>query len=289
MKTWFITGISSGFGRLMTEKLLAIGDRVAGTLRDLSAADDLKAQYGDRLWLAALDLTHTGEIRPTADAAWAAMGNIDVVVSNAGYGLLGAAEEVTDEQVRHQIDTNLLGAIQLVRAVLPHMREQGHGRILQVSSLGGQVTIPGSSLYHATKWGIEGFMETVAQEVAVFGIGCTIVEPGSARTGFRSRSAKVGPRIPAYDASPSRRINHILNDTSLHSPGDPGKMVDTMIASVVEEPAPLRLTLGSDSYQHITRTLTTRLAQLQAQRDLACSTDCADQGNSPRFFQPDES
>ncbi|MER6526211.1 SDR family oxidoreductase [Streptomyces sp. NPDC001508] len=289
MRTWFITGISSGFGRLMTEELLATGDRVAGTLRDLSAADDLKAQYGDRLWLAALDLTHAGEIRPTADAAWAAMGHIDVVVSNAGYGLLGAAEEVTDEQVRHQIDTNLIGSIQLVRAVLPHMREQGHGRILQVSSLGGQVTIPGSSLYHATKWGIEGFMETVAQEVAVFGIGCTIVEPGSARTGFRNRSARVGPRIPAYDASPSRRINDILDDTSLHSPGDPGKMVDAMIASVVEEPAPLRLALGSDSYKHITRTLSTRLAQLQAQRDLACSTDCADRGNGPRFFQSDES
>lgn len=285
MKTWFITGISSGFGRLMAEKLLAAGDRVAGTLRDLSAAEDLKAQYGDRLWLAALDLTYTSEIRPTVDSAWAAMGQIDVVVSNAGYGLMGAAEEVTDEQVRHQIDTNLLGAIQLVRAALPHLREQGRGRILQISSLGGQVTIPGSSLYHATKWGIEGFMETVAQEVAVFGIGCTIVEPGSARTGFRNRSAQAGPRMPAYDASPSRQINHILDDTSLQSPGDPDKMVEAMIASVSVEPAPLRLALGSDSYEYITRALTNRLSQLQAQGDLARSTDCADQGNSPSFFQ----
>ncbi|WP_338145760.1 SDR family NAD(P)-dependent oxidoreductase [Streptomyces scabichelini] len=186
------------------------------------------------------------------------------------------------------MDTNLIGSIQLVRAVLPYMREQGQGRILQVSSLGGQVTIPGSSLSHATKWGIEGFMETVAQEAAVFGIGCTIVEPGSARTGFRDRSARVGPRIPAYDASPSRRIKDILDGTSLHSPGDPGKMVDAMIAGVVEEPAPLRLALGSDSYQHITRTLSTRLAQLQAQRDLACSTDCADRGNGPHFLRPQE-
>ena len=96
MRTWFITGISTGFGRVMAEKLLAAGDRVAGTLRDLSAADDLKAQFGDRLWLASLDLTHTDAIRPTVDAAWAAMDRIDVVVSNAGYGLLGAAEEVTD-------------------------------------------------------------------------------------------------------------------------------------------------------------------------------------------------
>jgi len=288
MRTWFITGISSGFGRVMAEKLLAAGDRVAGTLRNLAAADDLKAQFGDRLWLAALDLTHTDAIRPTVNAAWTAMGRIGVVVSNAGYGLLGAAEEVTDAQVRHQIDTNLLGSIQLVRAALPHLREQGGGRILQISSLGGQVAIPGSSLYHATKWGIEGFMEAVTQEVAVFGIGCTIVEPGGARTGFRNRSAIIGPRIPAYDNSPSRKINHIVDDTSILSPGDPVKMVDAMISSVEQDPAPLRLTLGSDSYWYITKSLTARLVQLNAQRELAFSTDCADQGNSPRWFQSDE-
>jgi NAD(P)-dependent dehydrogenase (short-subunit alcohol dehydrogenase family) len=286
MRTWFITGISTGFGRVLTEKLLAAGDRVAGTLRNLSDADDLRAHFGDdRLWLAPLDLTHTDEIRPTVDAAWAAMDRIHVVVSNAGYGLLGAAEEVTDAQVRHQIDTNLVGSIQLIRAALPHLRAQDGGRILQISSLGGQVTIPGSSLYHATKWGIEGFMETVAQEVAVFGIGCTIIEPGAARTGFRNRSAVVGPRMPAYDISPSRRINDIVDDESTLSPGDPAKMVDAIIACVEQEPAPLRLALGSDSYSYITKALTARLAQLEAQRDLARSTDSADQGSSPCWFQ----
>lgn len=238
MRTWFITGIGTGFGRVMTQKLLAKGDRVAGTLRTVSAADDLKGQFGDQLWLATLDLTDTNAITSTVDAAWATLNRIDVVVSNAGYGLLGAAEEVTDAQIRHQIDTNLIGSIQLVRAALPHLRAQGGGRILQISSLGGQVTIPGSSVYHATKWGIEGFMETVAQEVAVFGIGCTIIEPGSARTDFRNRSAVVGPRIPAYDASPSRRINEIVDDPSLLSPGDPAKIVDAIIASVDQDPAP---------------------------------------------------
>ncbi|CKI67267.1 SDR family oxidoreductase [Mycolicibacterium smegmatis] len=287
MRTWFITGMSTGFGRLLTERLLAAGDRAAGTLRDLSSADDLKEQFGDRLWLAPLDLTHTHEIRPTVDAAWAAMHRIDVLVSNAGYGLLGAAEEVTDAQIRHQIDTNLLGSIQLIRAALPHFRAQHSGRILQILSLGGQVTIPGSSLYHATKWGIEGFMEAVAQEVAVFGISCTIVEPGAARTGFRNRSAVVGPRIPAYDRSPSRRMNDIHDDKSITSPGDPVKMVDAMITSVEQDPAPLRLALGSDSYSYIKTALTTRLAQLEAQRGLALSTDAADQGNSPNWFQSD--
>jgi len=135
-------------------------------VRDPSVMDDLKATYGERLWLATLDLSLTVSIRDVVERAWAALGTIDVVVSNAGYGLTGAAEEVTDEQVRHLIDTNLLGSIQLIRAALPHMRAQGRGRILQVSSMGGQVAVPGWSLYHAAKWGIEGFLDLVAQEVA---------------------------------------------------------------------------------------------------------------------------
>ena len=273
MRTWFITGISSGLGHEMTEQLLTAGDRVAGTVRTPSAVDDLKVQHGDRLWLATLDVTDADAIKTTVDAAWAAAGRVDVVVSNAGYGLLGAAEEVTDEQIRHQIDTNLLGPIHLLRAALPRLRAQGGGRILQISSLGGQVTIPGSSMYHATKWGVEGFVETVAQEVAVFGIGCTIVEPGSARTGFRHRNAVVGPRIADYDASPSRRLNDVIDDTSLLPIGDPAKMVAAVITSVDHEPAPLRLALGSDSYEQITRSLTDRLAQLEGQRELALSTD----------------
>nr|MEC6698380.1 SDR family oxidoreductase [Sphingobium sp. SJ10-10] len=276
MRTWFITGISRGFGRLMAEKLLSTGNLVAATVRNLHAVDDLKAQFSDRLWLAPLDLTDGSAIRTTVNAAWQDLGRIDVVVSNAAYGLFGAAEEVTDAQIHHQIDTNLLGSIQLVRAALPHMRAQGGGRILQISSLGGQVAIAGGSLYHATKWGIEGFMEAVAQEVAVFGIGCTIVEPGSARTSFRGQGAISGPRIQAYDASPSRKVNRLIEDGSVLSPGDPAKMVDAMIDSVEQNPAPLRLALGSDTYSHMAQMLATRLGQLEAQRELACSTDWND-------------
>jgi NAD(P)-dependent dehydrogenase (short-subunit alcohol dehydrogenase family) len=126
---------------------------------------------------------------------------------------MGAAEEPTDEQVRHQIDTNLVGSIQLVRAALPHLRAQGSGRILQLSSMGGQVAFPGASLYHATKWGIEGFFDAVAREVAVFGIGCTLIESGGARTDFRDRSARVADTLAAYDASPSRMINRVRLNT----------------------------------------------------------------------------
>jgi NAD(P)-dependent dehydrogenase (short-subunit alcohol dehydrogenase family) len=231
-RTWLITGINSGFGRGMTERLLARGDRVAGTVRDLTSVEDLQQHYGDRLWTARLDLTETAEIRRVVDEAFAAFGTIDVVVSNAGYGLFGAAEEATDEQVAHQISTNLMGSIQFVRSVLPHLRKQGGGRILQLSSFGGQAVLPGGSLYHAGKWGIEGFIDAVAREVAVFGVGCTIVEPGRARTDFRFRSAQLTTPIENYDKSPARFAHRMLANRKDASPGDPDKMVDAMIASV---------------------------------------------------------
>jgi NAD(P)-dependent dehydrogenase (short-subunit alcohol dehydrogenase family) len=164
-RNWLITGVSSGFGRIMAEQLLARGDRVAGIVRNLSVMDELKAKYGSQLLFAKLYLSETAAIRGVVDLAFAALGHIDVVVSNAGYGLMGAAEDMTDEQVRHQIDTNLVGSIQLIRAALPHLRAQGGGRILQLPSMSGQVAFPGGSLYHATKWGVEGFLDAVAQEV----------------------------------------------------------------------------------------------------------------------------
>ena len=274
-RTWLITGVSSGFGRVMTEQLLARGDHVAGTVRDLAVIDDLKARYGEQLWLAELDLSDMPMIRPV-DRAYSALGHITLVVSNAGYALMGAAEEMTDAQVRHQIDTNLVGSIQLIRAALPHLRAQGGGRILQLSSMGGQVASPGGSLYHATKWGIEGFLDAIAQEVAPFGIGCTLIEPGGARTGFRHHSAQFAPQLAAYDVSPSRMVNRFIADTnSPPPPGDPVKMVQIMIASADREPAPLRIALGSNAYQVMHAQLSARLASLEAQRELAFSTDFA--------------
>ena len=278
-RNWLITGVNSGFGRIMTEKLLARGDRVAGTVRDLDAMDDLQRRYCERLWLAKLDLADTQAIRGVVDRAYAALGRIDVVVSNAGYGLMGAAEEMTDAEVRHQIDVNLVGSIQFVRAALPHLRWQGGGRILQLSSMGGQVAFPGGSLYHATKWGIEGFLDAVAEEVAPFGIGCTLIEPGGARTDFR-RSARLACEFAAYDRSPSRMVSRIVADKGQVSPGDPAKMVEAMIASVDEEPAPRRIALGSDAYRVMHAQLSARLAALEAQKDLACATDASTEGDS---------
>lgn len=273
-RTWFITGVNSGFGRHMTEQLLARGDRVAGTTRQPGSMDDLKARHGDLLWLAHLDLTDAPAIRRVVDEAFAALGRIDVIVNNAGYGLFGAAEEFTDAQIAHQLDTNLTGSIQVARAALPHLRAQGGGRILQVSTMGGQATFPGGSLYHAGKWGIEGFADALRQEVAAFNIGVTIIEPGSARTGFRYDSAKLAPRLEAYDGTPASMARAMLADRSKAPPiGDPAKMAAIMIGSVDRQPAPARIALGSDAYTVMQRALSARLAELEAQKELAFSTD----------------
>ena len=174
-RTWLITGVSSGFGLQLTEQLLQRGDCVIGTVRDVRKTPEKALNYPQTFFAEVLDVTHTRATREVVERAFARHGRIDVVVSNAGYGLFGAAEELSDTQVEHIIATNLTGSIQLIRAALPHLRAQGGGRIIQISSYGGQVAFAGNSLYHATKWGIEGFAESVAQEVAPFGIGVTIV------------------------------------------------------------------------------------------------------------------
>lgn len=272
-KTWFITGVSSGFGRHMTELLLARGDRVAGTVRNMNAVSDLKGQYGDLLWISHLEVTDTNEIHQVVDKAFADLGKIDVIVNNAGYGLFGAAEELTDNQINNEIGTNLTGSIQVARAALPHLRSQGGGRIIQISTYGGQVAAPGGSLYHASKWGIEGFMEALSQEVAPFNIGVTIVEPGGAQTNFRYKSSKLAPKIDAYEVSPAIHSRRIIEEAKLPSLGDPAKMAKIIIDSADLTPAPKRLVLGSDSYTALNKALSDRLADLEAQKDLAFSTD----------------
>ena len=271
-RTWLITGISSGFGRTMTEELLARGDRVAGTVRKASAVDDLRSKYGSLLWVAQLDVTNTSAVHEVVNRAFEDLGRIEVVVNNAGYGLFGAAEELTDEEITLQINTNLIGSIQIVRAALPHLRAQGGGRVIQLSTYGGQATHPGASLYHASKWGIEGFIDSTSKEVAPFNIGMTIIEPGGARTDFRFGSSKLSTPMEVYTGTPASMVRGI-RDASHPSPGDPRKMVKIMIDSVDQNPAPLRIALGADSYTMIHKALSDRLASLEAQKDVAFSTD----------------
>jgi NAD(P)-dependent dehydrogenase (short-subunit alcohol dehydrogenase family) len=272
-RTWLITGVNSGFGRLMTEALLERGDRVAGTVRKLDAMDDLKAKYGDRLWLVNLDMTDLPAVRSAVEKAFAELGTIDVIVSNAGYGLFGAAEELIDDQVVHQLATNLSGPIQLIRAALPHLRAQGGGRIIGLSTYGGQAALPGGSLYHASKWGLEGFLDSIAQELAPFKIGVSIVEPGGARTNFRFGGAQLRTQLEAYKGTPAAMVHTMIKDVSRLPPGDPAKMARVIIGSVDQNPAPKRIALGSDAYGAIHKALTDRLSALEAQREVAFSTD----------------
>jgi len=272
-RTWFITGVSSGFGRELTDQLLARGDRVVGTVRDVGKVADLINRYPETFHAETLDVTDVAAIRNVVERSFARLGRIDVIVSNAGYGLFGAAEELSDAQIDHMIATNLDGSIQLIRAALPHLRALGGGRIIQMSTYGGQVAFAGNSMYHATKWGIEGFAESVAQEVAPFGIGVTIVEPGGARTEFRYSSAQVAALTPTYDNNPAHAFLRMLDPKNGLAPGDPARMAARIIDSVDVEPAPLRMALGSQALESTISTLRKRIEGFEAQRELAASTD----------------
>ncbi|MEN0102386.1 MAG: SDR family oxidoreductase [Curtobacterium sp.] len=274
MTTWFITGTSTGFGRLLTEQLLARGDRVAATLRRPGALDDLRERSGDRLWVARLDVTDPDEVREVVDRAFAELGTIDVVVNNAGYGVFASVEEASDEQIERVVDTNLLGSIRVVRAALPHLRAQGSGHIVQVSTAGGQTTYPNFSYYHASKWGIEGFAQTLAAEVAPFGITVTIVEPGATPTGFGSGLDRA-PVMEAYDATPAGDVRRALADGGFPLPNDPDKIAAAIVAHVDSGSTVLRVPLGSDTYEAVRGALQARLTEHEAGRDTAYSVVAA--------------
>ena len=271
-KTWLITGASAGIGRIMTEKLLARGDRVFATIRRPGVLDTLLERHPETLQVLSLDVTDTAAVRRTVDDAFARAGRVDVVVSNAGYGLFGAAEELLDAQIERQVATNLVGSIQVIRASLPHLRAQGGGRIVQVSSEGGQTTYPNFSVYHATKWGIEGFVEAVAQEVAPFGIDFVIVEPGPTATSFGANIDGPEP-MAVYDDTPSGDIRRAISGGAFVLTGDASKSVDTMIAAADAERPPLRLTLTSTAYDNVSKALASRLAALEAQKVTAFAAD----------------
>lgn len=264
MKTWFITGTSSGIGRLLTEELLLRGDRVAATLRTPEALDDLKEQFSDHLWVSALDVRIADDVRRVVDRAAEELGRIDVVVNNAGYGLFGAAEELADEQIDRLVETNLIGSMNVVRAILPHMRIQGKGRIVQISSEGGQTTYPGFAAYHATKWGIEGFIEAVASEGAPFGIDCNIVEFGPTATNFGASLVQADP-MAAYTKTPvgeSRR--NFAAGTAFRVLDDPRDVVRQAITRVGVEPG-LRLIIGEYARKRVRDSLDRRLAETENQ------------------------
>ena len=272
-RSWLITGISSGFGMEIARQVLAAGDTVFGTVRNEQKIQALAAEYPKTLLCRKLEITDTAQVREVVEEAFAQLGEIDVVVSNAGYGLYGAAEEISDAEANLLLDTNLRGSIALIHAALPYLRRQRHGRILQVASVAGQVAYLGNSLYNASKFGITGYCEAVALEMAPFHVGVTIVEPGGARTDFRYGGAKVAADLlPEYEHA--HGFLDMLDAKKGLAPGDPVKMARRMIESTLVEPAPLHLALGSKAIGEIIADLEGRLQAYKAQVPLAASTDC---------------
>ncbi len=270
-RNWLITGVSSGFGYEMTKQLLEKGDTVIGTVRNTSKVTDLIEEYKNTFDCVILDVTDTDAVKQTVKNAFEKHGRVDVVVSNAGYGMFGCVEELNDDEINHIVATNLMGSIHLLKAAVPYMRKQGGGRLIQMSSYGGQVAYAANSMYHATKFGIEGFCEALAQEVSQFNIGVTIVEPGGARTEFRYGSAKVAKLMPEYESC--HGFLNMLDASKGLAPGDPAKMAQRIIESVDKNPAPMRMVLGSQALSATIERLNERVADYETQKDLAASTD----------------
>ncbi|MGC9537466.1 SDR family oxidoreductase [Streptomyces sp. UG1] len=243
-KAWFITGAGRGFGREFTKAALDRGDRVAATVRNTDALDDLLAQYGDALLPLQLDVADRDSVFQAVADAKAKFGALDVVVNNAGYGLFGPVEEITVEQLRDQFEVNLFGVLHVTQAVLPILREQGSGHIVQISTIGGIAAFPYLGGYHASKWALEGLTESLAQEVAPFGIKVTLVEPGGYATDWSGSSAVHTTPQPQYDG-----LRQAFAEQQKHTPasyiGDPVAAGPALLKVVDAEQPPLRIFFGT--------------------------------------------
>jgi NAD(P)-dependent dehydrogenase (short-subunit alcohol dehydrogenase family) len=240
-KVWFITGTSKGFGRVWAEAALARGDRVAATARQMGTLAPLLERYGKQVAAIALDVTDKKAVAAAIAEAHQRFGRLDVVINNAGYGLFGTIEEVNEAEARAQLETNLFGALWVTQAALPIMRAQGSGHIIQVSSIGGVNAFPTVGLYHASKWALEGFSQSLAAEVAEFGIKVTIVEPGGFATEWGGPSAQHATRIAVYDGARAK----IASFRSNSIPGDPEATGPAILKVVDAASPPLRIFFGS--------------------------------------------
>ncbi|WP_026204191.1 oxidoreductase [Actinomycetospora chiangmaiensis] len=244
-RVWLVTGASRGLGRALVEECLEAGDTVVATARKASSLDDLRGAHGDRLVAKDLDVTDRDATFRVVREAAEQVGRIDVLVANAGYGLGGGVEEVSEAEARDQIEVNLFGALWSIQAVLPTMRAQGSGHILPISSVGGVGAFPNTGLYHATKWGLEGLSESLAQEVAGFGVHVTIIEPGPFRTDWNGGSMVRAEPMSAYDEALGARREAMDGRGAFTQPGDPRRAAEAMRQVVASEEPPLRLLLGN--------------------------------------------
>ena len=264
-KIWFITGASKGFGYVWTEAALERGDSVAAAARNIASLDGLKARHGEKLLPLALDVGNKIAVDTAVAEARKQFGRIDIAINNAGYGLFGAIEEVSEQEARAQIETNLFGALWVTQAVLPIMRAQKAGHIIQISSIGGVWAIPTVGLYHASKWGLEGFSQALAAEVQPLGIKVTIVEPGGFATEWGTTSARRAKQMPAYDAARASLANIRTASTA----GDPKATASALLKIVDAAEPPLRVFFGSAGLTMIKREYAERISTWEKWNDVS--------------------
>ncbi|QNS02820.1 oxidoreductase [Streptomyces xanthii] len=271
-RVWFVTGTSTGLGRALAEEVVAEGDRLVATARDPRALEDLVALAPDRVRALPLDVTDPGQVRQAVDTALKEFGRVDVLVNNAGYALRGALEELSDAELRRQFDTNVFGAVDVTRAVLPSMRARRSGDIVQISSVAGVSGTLGGGAYAGTKFALEGLSEGLAAEVAHLGIRVLIVEPGPFRTDFTGRSVRFATPIDDYRPvlDPAREAFLARHGSQ---PGDPVKAARAVIAATRMDDPPLRLPLGANAVDRIRERFGERLRELDAVEPLGRPTD----------------
>jgi len=270
-KVWFITGSSRGLGRSLTKAVLAKGAQVAATARDINSLKDLIESYPGQIFPVTLNVTDYDQVQIAVKAAIKHFGRIDVLVNNAGFGIVGAAEAFTDEQVRSQLETNLYAPIEITRAVLPFMRKQKSGRILQISSIGGRVGNAGVSIYQAAKFGLSGFSEVLAKEVADLGILVTSVEPGGFRTDWAGDSMTYAEKIEGYPLVDQR--SDFFQSGDFIPMGDPEKAARVMIDLVDHPQPPIHLVLGSEAIGMLKHADASRSEEMEKWMQVSLSTD----------------
>lgn len=271
-RVWLITGSARGLGRELAQAVLAAGHHLVATARRPADLQDLVAQYGDRVRAVALDVTQPAQARAAIAAAVSAFGRLDVVVNNAGYANVNSVEDVEESDFRSQFETNFFGTVHVTRAALPVLRAQGHGHIIQISSIGGRAGAPGLGAYQSAKFAVGGFSEVVAREVAPLGIHVTIVEPGGMRTDWAGSSMTVDPIAPAYEPTVGAFWNPALRARDAVR-GDPAKAALAILKLAALPAPPLRLLLGTDALFLANLVSQTRLAEDAKWRELGAATD----------------
>lgn len=272
-KVWFVTGSASGLGRDVVEAALAAGDRVVATARDPRRLDDLVAQFGERVRAVELDVADEGAAYLAVRTVVKSFDRLDVVVNNAGYGDIGPFEQLSSERFRAVIDTNFYCVVNVTRAAVPILREQRSGCILQISSVGGRLARPGSTPYHAAKWAVGGFTESLAQELKPFGVRVCAVEPGGMRTNWGARAnADMPDLLPDYEASVGATVKALQSYWG-HETSDPKKVAQVILRLAASESLPAHLLIGSDAVRFASEAERTRATEAERWRDVSVSTD----------------